>query len=211
MRIILCCRDGDGTISFEEFQNLNNRFPMILYPAFKLQDAIQTSTLGSSEWVKIASRLVRIRRLRQEAILGGRDPALVTLPEEGCFNALKRLFTCAACRSKRVVHPTSKDPEAAPATAEEALAAFDHGKQEAGMCYSGDVLCGYAHVVYVCHRNETASRSHQTYSTTTRKCRIWRYELRWCPPACHCVYCLHVDHKDTSHDLDIERVNIALY
>ncbi len=54
---MVCCythvlvqrRDGDGFVSFEEFKRMNDRYPMVLFPAFKLQDTMQRCTLGESE------------------------------------------------------------------------------------------------------------------------------------------------------------------
>lgn len=40
--------DGDGAISFEEFVRMNDKFPMVLYPAFLLQAKIQENTLGEA-------------------------------------------------------------------------------------------------------------------------------------------------------------------
>jgi hypothetical protein len=36
-------------VSFEEFKRMNDRYPMVLFPAFKLQDTMQRCTLGESE------------------------------------------------------------------------------------------------------------------------------------------------------------------
>ena len=45
-----------GVINFEEFQKLNIRYPMILYPCFRLQDRIQKATLGEAHWTEIHQR-----------------------------------------------------------------------------------------------------------------------------------------------------------
>lgn len=37
----------DGLIDYEEFKMLNARYPIVLFPAFRLQDAIQVHTLGT--------------------------------------------------------------------------------------------------------------------------------------------------------------------
>ena len=47
----------DGLIDFMEFQQLNHRFPLILYPAFRLQDCMQKLTLGESSWADICKKL----------------------------------------------------------------------------------------------------------------------------------------------------------
>jgi Ca2+-binding EF-hand superfamily protein len=45
--------DGDGMINMLEFQALNQRFPMILFPAFRMQDRMQKLTLGEQRWTEI--------------------------------------------------------------------------------------------------------------------------------------------------------------
>ena len=38
--------NGDGLIDFVEFKTIYRRYPMILFPAFRLQDRMQKETLG---------------------------------------------------------------------------------------------------------------------------------------------------------------------
>jgi hypothetical protein len=45
--------NDDGLIDFDEFRELNRRYPMILFPAFRLQDRMQRSTLGERKWTKV--------------------------------------------------------------------------------------------------------------------------------------------------------------
>merc|ERR1712150_54508 len=47
---------GSG-ISFLDFQKLNEQFPHILWPAFRLQYRMQEHTLGHTKWVKYQSKL----------------------------------------------------------------------------------------------------------------------------------------------------------
>eukprot|EP00924_Labyrinthula_sp_SR-Ha-C_P003240 snap_masked-scaffold_15-processed-gene-3.1-mRNA-1 protein AED:0.13 eAED:0.13 QI:0/0/0/0.33/1/1/3/0/248 len=47
---------GDGLIDFQEFVELNKRFPMLAFPAFNLQDEFQKSTLGEKAWVDIMNQ-----------------------------------------------------------------------------------------------------------------------------------------------------------
>lgn len=49
--------NDDGLIDFEEFQNMNNRYPMILHPAFRMQDKLQKYTLGEDEWVRVMENI----------------------------------------------------------------------------------------------------------------------------------------------------------
>ena len=43
--------DGDGKMDFNEFMALNKKYPQMLHPAFRIQDAIAQNTLGRSWWL----------------------------------------------------------------------------------------------------------------------------------------------------------------
>lgn len=43
----------DGVIDFNEFALMERKFPMILFPAFRLQDSMQKYTLGETAWIQI--------------------------------------------------------------------------------------------------------------------------------------------------------------
>ena len=45
--------NSDGVIDFKEFAALNKKFPMLLFPAFRMQEAMQRLTLGSRAWTQI--------------------------------------------------------------------------------------------------------------------------------------------------------------
>ena len=60
-------RNNDGVIDFEEFQTLNKRYPMILFPCFRLQDRMQKSTLGESHWLALHTRYYQF--LKTEAYM----------------------------------------------------------------------------------------------------------------------------------------------
>ena len=51
------CSNDDGLIDFKEFIELDRRYPLILFPAFRLQDRMQKMTLGepSHPWPPPAS------------------------------------------------------------------------------------------------------------------------------------------------------------
>jgi hypothetical protein len=57
-------RNKDGVIDFDEFKNMNKRFPMLLFPCFRLQDRMQKATLGDSHWLSLHKRLYD--RLKKE-------------------------------------------------------------------------------------------------------------------------------------------------
>ena len=44
--------NSDGKIDFDEFKALNAKFPMLLFPAFRIQDSMMNNTLGESWWKK---------------------------------------------------------------------------------------------------------------------------------------------------------------
>ena len=50
-------KNDDGLLDFREFEDINRQFPMMLFPAFRLQDGIQKATLGTKEWVRIMRKL----------------------------------------------------------------------------------------------------------------------------------------------------------
>jgi len=54
--------NGDGLIEMEEFMELNRKFPMLMFPAFRLQDVMQKKTLGIRRWTQI----LRERNKRQK-------------------------------------------------------------------------------------------------------------------------------------------------
>ena len=53
--------NSDGVIDFKEFRNLNQKFPMLLFPAFRMQEGMQKLTLGASTWQKILEDYKTIR------------------------------------------------------------------------------------------------------------------------------------------------------
>ena len=49
----VCDKDLDGFLDRKEFMSLQNRFPFLMFPIFRLQDHMQEKTLGESTWNKI--------------------------------------------------------------------------------------------------------------------------------------------------------------
>lgn len=45
--------DDNGEIDFEEFRMLARDYPLMLQPAFELQDKMHTHTLGGKDWVGV--------------------------------------------------------------------------------------------------------------------------------------------------------------
>ena len=42
--------NGDGVVSFDEFQDFNKRYPCMLFPAFKMQQALRNGIYGERWW-----------------------------------------------------------------------------------------------------------------------------------------------------------------
>lgn len=89
--------NGDGVIDFLEFKDLDKRFPLILFPVFRLQEKIQNITLGQRNWVEINKRVERGRQRQRTHELniphrtflrGNKLPAIYPDPER--IDALKK-------------------------------------------------------------------------------------------------------------------------
>lgn len=52
-----------GEITLSTFKKVNDTYPMVLYPAFRLQDQLQAGTLGKRRWVQLAEDRVKRREL----------------------------------------------------------------------------------------------------------------------------------------------------
>ena len=57
--------NDDGLIDFAEFLELDRRYPLILFPAFRLQDRMQQRTLGEPAWVLIREGIQRYKRIKE--------------------------------------------------------------------------------------------------------------------------------------------------
>ncbi len=65
----------DGLIDYGEFLEIDRRYPLVLFPAFRLQDVMQRSSLGERAWVKIMERYQESRRIAEyRAQHGGNNP-----------------------------------------------------------------------------------------------------------------------------------------
>lgn len=58
-----CNRNKDGLLDFDEFKIMNKRYPMLLFPCFRLQDRMQKSTLGEGHWLQLHKRLYQKLKL----------------------------------------------------------------------------------------------------------------------------------------------------
>ncbi len=57
--------NGDGLIDMDEFRELNRRYPLVLFPAFRLQDNLQRGSLGLKRWNQILSLRQKTKVLRE--------------------------------------------------------------------------------------------------------------------------------------------------
>lgn len=65
----------DGLIDYGEFLELDRRYPLILFPAFRLQDTLQRNSLGESQWLTIIEAYNRAQKLEEYKVAhGGRLP-----------------------------------------------------------------------------------------------------------------------------------------
>lgn len=90
--------NDDGLIDFDEFRELNKRYPLILFPAFRLQDRMQRSTLGERKWTKVLEVSATEHHMESYARKhnGNLPPGSIG---SRCGNYLFGNF-CACCKSK---------------------------------------------------------------------------------------------------------------
>jgi len=98
--------NDDGLIDFAEFQALNKRFPLVLFPAFRLQDAIQANTLGAKEWLGINERITEKRRMEiYKAKHGGLPPPTMRTKLAHSDKLQFRAFRCCCpCLVPKTAH-----------------------------------------------------------------------------------------------------------
>ena len=53
--------DGDGKFDFLEFSALHEKFPTVLYPAFRLQQQMCANVMGASWWFKKKAHLMNMK------------------------------------------------------------------------------------------------------------------------------------------------------
>jgi hypothetical protein len=65
----------DGLIDYSEFLEIDRRYPLILFPAFRLQDVMQRNSLGERAWIKVIENYQESKRVEEyKAAHGGRAP-----------------------------------------------------------------------------------------------------------------------------------------
>ena len=80
----------DGLIDYNEFCELERRYPLILFPAFRLQDSLQRKSLGESTWLRIIENYSEQKRIEEyKATHGGKLP-----PDPLGTKIAKAFFPC---------------------------------------------------------------------------------------------------------------------
>jgi hypothetical protein len=79
--------NDDGLIDFNEFIELDRRYPLVFFPAFRLQDRMQRVTLGESAWLKIHEYILKTKRIQEYMDSHGGQK-----PPDSRFLKLKKKF-----------------------------------------------------------------------------------------------------------------------
>eukprot|EP00752_Nemacystus_decipiens_P005390 g4886.t1 len=67
--------NSDGLIDFDEFRAMDKAFPLLFFPAFRLQDSLQKQFLGSSFWLKTQEGVLAREGIAEyQATHGGKAP-----------------------------------------------------------------------------------------------------------------------------------------
>eukprot|EP01038_Epipyxis_sp_PR26KG_P005503 gene5503-7618_t len=87
--------NDDGLIDYSEFLLIDKRYPLMLFPAFRLQDVMQRNSLGETVWVKVIENYRRRQAIEDyKAEHGGR------LPPDSPLVALGKVFLPCFFREK---------------------------------------------------------------------------------------------------------------
>jgi Ca2+-binding EF-hand superfamily protein len=77
--------DGDGLIDMDEFAQINQRYPLVLFPMFNLQDKMQRCTLGARRWHQIMKEQYKLSKIREYRLEHNGD-----MPPESCCTSIFR-------------------------------------------------------------------------------------------------------------------------
>ena len=89
------CND-DGLLDYKEFKEINKDFPMVFYPAFRIQDKWHKCCLGEQFWVDIAVNMQR-RKYLEEYMLSHNGQ----LPPPTFKERIRKLFCICCSRGNR--------------------------------------------------------------------------------------------------------------
>ncbi|KAF0689428.1 Aste57867_19134 [Aphanomyces stellatus] len=108
--------NGDGKVDFAEFVVLNQQFPALLYPVYRLQLAMKEHTMGESWWIKRADLLNELKFAKehpegdQQAVAAAKakEQRRKTKQNMGCL----KYYLCPCRRSAYVVDDSGITEEA---------------------------------------------------------------------------------------------------
>lgn len=108
-------RNDDGLIDYDEFKMINRRFPLVLYPAFQIQNQMQRHVLGLSFW----QNKMRQKRLEEEILEYQRSHGGALPPVPITTRICKLLTCCCRCccssnnqvRTDRYQPPKKRTPK----------------------------------------------------------------------------------------------------
>lgn len=86
----------DGMLDYREFKGINRDFPMVFYPAFRMQDKWHKLCNGEQFWVDVAVNIQR-RKYIEEYMLSHNGQ----LPPPTFKERMRRLFCCCCRKANR--------------------------------------------------------------------------------------------------------------
>jgi len=88
----------DGLIDYSEFLELDRRYPLVLFPAFRLQDRMQKISMSEKMWLHVVENFSRQKKIEEyKATHGGR------LPPDPPLTMIGKLFCPCLYRTKAKV------------------------------------------------------------------------------------------------------------
>merc|ERR1712224_68927 len=88
--------NDDGLLDYREFKEINKDFPMVFYPAFRIQDKWHKLCLGEQFWVDVAVNMQR-RKYIEEYMLSHNGQ----LPPPTLKERMRKLFCCCCSPANR--------------------------------------------------------------------------------------------------------------
>jgi hypothetical protein len=90
--------------------------PLVLFPAFRLQDRIQKVTLGDKGWVDVAKRVAKCKYIMEYSKLHGGDlpPVSFMTRLKSCFQPSKAMKMAIKLQEEEQDGPSPSSPSASP-------------------------------------------------------------------------------------------------
>ncbi|CAM9129371.1 unnamed protein product [Heterosigma akashiwo] len=90
--------NDDGLIDFNEFVEMDRRFPLVFFPAFRLQDQMKRKTLGLKQWNKLHENIRRQMEAADYAAKHGGMPP----PEPPSLVLKRKLMPCFYKKPRKI-------------------------------------------------------------------------------------------------------------